>query len=102
MTQILKFQPAACGRRRALLGGIATLGVAALAMALPGGRARAQTHFEKSAVQYQDSPKDGKSCSRCLQFIPGAAPGPAATCRVVAGEVGPTGYCLAFTRRPNS
>jgi hypothetical protein len=100
MTHTPKTQAAVCVLRRALLEGLATLSVAALAPG--GGTVRAQTHFDKTAVQYQDMPKDGKSCSRCLQFIPAAAPAQAPSCKVVAGEVGPNGYCLAFTRKPNS
>lgn len=101
MTQSDKDQ-APCGQRRKLLGSMATLGLAAVAIVVTGGTARAQTQFDKGAVQYQETPKDGKSCSRCLQFVPAATPDQAATCRVVAGEVGPNSYCLAFTRRPNA
>lgn len=89
-------------QRRALLEGMATLSAAALALAISGGTARAQTRFEKDAVQYQDTPKDGKSCGRCLQFIAAVAPAQAASCKVVAGAIGPNGYCLGFTRRPNA
>jgi hypothetical protein len=50
----------------------------------------------KDSVSYQTTPSDGQQCSQCKNFIPGAA-GADGTCKVVAGAISPTGYCLAFS-----
>lgn len=52
---------------------------------------RAQQKIAQSMVQYQETPRDGKECDQCAQFI---APG---SCKVVDGKINPKGYCVAFT-----
>jgi hypothetical protein len=54
----------------------------------------------KADVMYQDTPKAGKDCDDCLQFIPGATPKANGTCKVVDGVISPHGYCAAFTPKP--
>jgi len=58
--------------------------------------ARADALVSKDSVSYQTTPSNGQQCSGCTHFVPGAAGGPG-TCKVVAGSISPTGYCLAFT-----
>ena len=85
--------------RRALLKGVGKLvGIAVADVTITS--TYAQTKLEKSAVQYQDTSVNGKACSECLQFIPGASSSARGICKVVAGEVNATGYCLAFTKKP--
>jgi hypothetical protein len=67
-----------------LLGGI-TGGVIATA-----ARAQDDSKVEQSVVQYQTSPKDGAKCSTCVNFI---APN---ACKVVAGNISPNGWCVAY------
>ena len=50
----------------------------------------------KTAVTYQETPKDGHQCSGCKLFIPGASPDAAGTCKSVAGEINPKGWCKLF------
>lgn len=107
--------------RRAWLKGCAYVtGIGALS--LLGGRLvladGTQKKAAKSAVQYQDYPKDGKVCATCKFFIrpagmgggmmgggmgPGMMGGPmggmmSGTCQVVEGEVSPRGYCILYTQ----
>jgi hypothetical protein len=59
-------------------------------------RAAADALQSKDSVSYQTTPSDGQQCSLCKNFIAGAA-GASGTCKVVAGPISPTGYCLAFS-----
>jgi hypothetical protein len=80
--------------RRDLLKGVAILvGAAALRPV------RAQGKVAKSAMQYQDHPKGDAECSNCLQWIPGKTPTAMGSCKVVAGEVSPKGWCLAYVKK---
>ncbi len=72
-------------RRRVLAGGMAVLAAGTVARA-----ASAQQKLEKTAVQYQDHPKDNQKCSGCVNFL---APN---ACKIVAGTISPEGYCIAY------
>lgn len=48
---------------------------------------------KQTTVKYQAEPKDGKQCDGCNYFV---APN---SCKVVDGEVSPTGYCLLWTKK---
>ena len=68
---------------------------AALAAATGGGLAAtsgclAAAKMSKQEAEYQDSPKDIRMCATCTLFEPPRA------CKVVEGEVSPTGWCKAF------
>ncbi len=77
------------GSRRALLR--TGLGLIAGGVVLAGqARAQADSKVEQSVVQYQTSPKDGAQCSGCVNFV---APN---ACKVVAGVIAPTGWCVAY------
>jgi hypothetical protein len=52
--------------------------------------AAAQQKATKQQVQYQESPKKGQECSKCLHFI---APD---SCKMVGGKINPRGWCLLF------
>ncbi len=87
-------------RRTFIKGAAFAAGAAAVPGLMLSGGARAASKLPKSAVQYQDHPKNGKHCSECLQFIPGKN-GPA-TCKVVQGKIDPDGYCVAFVPKSQS
>ena len=65
-------------------------GAAAVAAAGVATGAAAQQKIEKSMVMYQDKPKEGQECDKCLHF---QAP---SSCAIVAGTINPTGWCGAF------
>lgn len=52
---------------------------------------------DKQDFLYQDSPKDGKSCGSCRMFS--AFANGRGTCAIVAGDVQPNGWCLAYSPR---
>lgn len=58
--------------------------------------AKADDKVAQSAVQYQDKPNGDKRCAKCQSFIPGASGGDGA-CKIVAGNISPNGYCIAFS-----
>jgi hypothetical protein len=51
----------------------------------------------RKALSYQTSPMDGKSCSKCVNFV-AAKNG----CNLFPGdtEIVPTGYCTGFVAKP--
>jgi hypothetical protein len=89
-------------RRTFIKGAAFAAGAAAVPGLMLSGGARAASKLPKSAVQYQDSPKNGKHCSICLQFIPGQSKGASGTCKVVQGKIDPNGYCVAFVPKSKS
>ena len=80
--------------RRALLGA-----AAAAATTLLAARPASAGSIPKTAVTYQDSPKDGHQCSGCKLFIPGADDKAAGTCKSVAGEIKPDGWCKLWAAK---
>jgi hypothetical protein len=57
-------------RRRILRAGVAVLPLVIVGRALlPGRPAAAQQKATKQQVQYQESPKAGQECAKCLHFI---------------------------------
>lgn len=83
-------------RRTFIKGAAMATGAVAIPGMILGASAHAASKLPKSAVQYQDHPKDGKDCEDCIQFIPGAKKGDMGTCKVVQGKIHPHGYCVAF------
>ena len=65
---------------------------AAAAPWLAVGRAEA-AGLPKTAVAYQDDPKDDKKCSDCTFFV---APN---GCKSVAGEISPNGWCKLYAKK---
>lgn len=72
-------------------------GSAALTALIAARPARAQAKLAKTAIGYQEAPKDGKDCDDCIQFIPGKTEQAPGSCKIVEGAISPHGYCQAFT-----
>jgi hypothetical protein len=53
-------------------------------------RAIAQEKLSQREADYQDSPKDIRMCGTCSLFVPPKS------CKVVAGEISPEGWCKLF------
>ena len=82
-------------RRRILQAGAVILPLVVVSPALRSARkAAAQQKATKQHVQYQETPKKGQECSKCLQFI---APD---SCKLVGGKINPHGWCLLFAPKP--
>lgn len=89
--------------RRALLRHIALAAGAAVSLPLWAGPASTGTGAaetfgtaSKSAVQYQNHPKGTSACANCANFIPGKTPREVGHCTIVAGEISPKAWCLAY------
>jgi hypothetical protein len=78
-----------CVNRRTIL--LAAAGAAPL-LALGAGAASA-AGLPQTAVSYQTTPKDGKQCDQCTFFV---APN---SCKSVAGEISPTGWCKLWVKK---
>jgi hypothetical protein len=82
-------------RRRVVLKNAAAVAVAtAFARS-----ALAQAKASKQAMKYQDEPKEGQRCDTCLQFIPGPNPRANGACKVVDGQISPSGWCIAYVKK---
>ena len=81
-------------RRVALTAGGAAI-LATTVIAARGAEAQAAKSSQK-AVGYQDTPHGTQQCDNCKQF---EAP---SSCKVVAGEVSPTGWCKVYIKKPAS
>jgi hypothetical protein len=66
-------------------------------VATPGGgsaAAQASGKMSKEQAKYQDKPNGDRQCANCGQFVAGNN-----TCKVVAGEVSPGGWCMLWTKK---
>jgi hypothetical protein len=80
--------------RRRVLQGFRAAGTAlAAATALP---ALAAQKIAQTVAKYQDHPNGIQRCEICLQFEPPK------TCKIVAGEISPKGWCQFFAAKENA
>ena len=63
--------------------------VAAGAAAITSARAQDQK-IAQALVQYQEMPKDGAECDKCVNWV---APN---ACKIVEGQINPKGWCVAY------
>jgi len=56
----------------------------------------------RGSLKYQATPNADKSCSTCMQFVPGKTPKDLGGCKIMPGdtEIAPTGYCAAWAKKP--
>jgi hypothetical protein len=64
---------------------------AAPVLALTGGQAQAK--IAQTAVHYQASPKDDHQCDGCNFFMPPSS------CKLVDGDIAPTGWCALWVKK---
>jgi hypothetical protein len=57
-------------------------------------RADAQQKLSQQDAAYQDTPRDDHACGECTLFQPPKA------CKVVAGDISPSGWCKLFEESP--
>jgi hypothetical protein len=57
------------------------------------GSVSAKAKMTQAGVGYQTEPKDGKQCSQCNFFVEPNS------CKVVDGEITPTGYCKLWNKK---
>jgi hypothetical protein len=85
-------------RRNLILGAAALSGLPLLAEPKV---AHAAGTMPKTNVKYQDKPNGANACGKCNYFLPGATPAVAGLCKVVAGPISPTGWCILFAPKPH-
>jgi hypothetical protein len=51
----------------------------------------------QKSVKYQTDPNNGHQCSGCKLFIPGPTADANGTCKSVAGDITPHGWCVLFS-----
>ena len=69
------------------------LGLLAAGAAATAGASAARAQDQKIAqnlVQYQETPKDGAECDKCVNWVDPNA------CKIVEGKINPKGWCVAF------
>jgi membrane protease subunit (stomatin/prohibitin family) len=83
-------EPTNTSRRGIMKTGLGLIAGAA-AVAGAAGTARAQDQkIAKNLVQYQEQPKDGAECDKCVNWV---APN---GCKIVEGTINPKGWCVAY------
>jgi hypothetical protein len=82
-------------RRSLIKYGLTTLAL------IPVVAMAAKNDSMRTSTKYQDTPMDGKQCSACSQFVPGATAKDKGGCKIYPGdtEVSPTGYCIAWAKK---
>ena len=85
--------------RRNILIGAATL--AGLPLLAAAGEARAAGALPKANAKYQSTPKGAARCDLCTYYIPGASPTAIGQCKVVAGPISPSGWCVLYAPKPH-
>ena len=97
MSDSVKLPPSAISRRAMIRNAALTAGGAAIlgttAIVTRNAEAQAAKTSQK-AVGYQDTPHAAQQCDNCKQF---EAP---SSCKVVAGDVSPTGWCKVYIKKP--
>lgn len=81
------------GATIAVIGAVATTGL------LKSGPARAQTKASQATMMYMPKPHGADQCDNCIHFIPGKTPKADGTCKIVEGNVSPSGWCVAYARK---
>jgi hypothetical protein len=66
---------------------------AGVLLSAAAGPAVADSKFSQSMAKYQPTPKGSASCATCTQFEPPDS------CKVVAGKIAATGWCLLYARK---
>jgi hypothetical protein len=83
-------------RRVVLQAGLA-LAVGAAGAATLAGNAKAQQKIAQKLVQYiPQTKKPAQQCSNCVNWV---APN---ACKIVEGEISPTGWCVSWAPAPKS
>jgi hypothetical protein len=76
--------------------------VAVIPLLAISSRAGAATNAAmRASLKYQNKPEGDKSCSGCLQFVPGKTAKALGQCKAIAGdtEISPQGYCIAWAKK---
>lgn len=89
--------PSGITRHELLARGVRLLAGLSVVATLGDSREARAAKATKEDFSYQDSPKDGKSCSSCRLFTPVSTG--KGTCAVIEGVVSADGWCRAYSPR---
>lgn len=64
-----------------------------------GAASAALAKTPKSAVGYQTRPSGANACASCTSFLPAADPAQPGACKIVDGDIPPTGWCALYARK---
>ncbi len=84
--------------RRSILIGAAAL--SSLPLLAVSGAAKAAGAMPKANVKYQANPKGASQCSNCTYYLAATSPGGVNQCKLVAGPVAATGWCMLYAPAP--
>jgi hypothetical protein len=78
-----------------------TAGIALVLLPIVGISRQAMANTNKALrakLKYQNTPKDNRSCTACLEFVPGKSEKDLGGCKVIPGddEISPDGYCSSW------
>ena len=83
-------KPNDTSRRNVVRAGLGLLAAGTTAVAT-SRTARAQDQkIAQNLVQYQEMPKDGAQCNKCVNWVDPNA------CKIVEGTINPMGWCVAY------
>ena len=87
--------------RRDVLKSLAAIGTTTVLVAVTGTAYADKNAALRTALKYQDMPKDGHDCAACVQFVPGKTPKDKGGCKAIPNdnEISPTGWCAAFVAK---
>ena len=85
--------------RAAALKAIAAVPAVALGAAAAFSAPAEAAGASKSAVKYQDKPKNGQKCSGCRFYKANKDPKKNGTCTVVQGSISPNGWCVSYAKK---
>jgi hypothetical protein len=66
------------------------------ATSLGGTQRNPDSLSSKSAVNYQEQPKNGQQCSNCQFYVEDKNGDGMGACAIVAGTIDPEGYCVSY------
>lgn len=88
-------------KRREVLSTLLMTTAAVPVAFLPAHAFAAQNQALRTALKYQDTPKDGNHCNMCLHWKPGADATALGGCAIIPGdtEIHPDGWCSAYVKK---
>lgn len=78
---------------------VAAVGAVAATGLLSPRFAQAQGQASQATAMYQDQPHGQQQCDNCIHFIPGKTPQSMGTCKVVEGDISPSGWCVLYAAK---
>ena len=85
--------------RREIMFGASLLAAAPILSLTSPARAAGGT--APAAVKYRLKPNGAAQCDKCVYYIPAATAAAPGQCKVVAGAISPSAWCVLFAPKPH-